>query len=88
MQGYTAWHVDGRVSLDILLCGFLARGVGGIASDRLSPLPAETNLLGQMLWELRAEPLPGSPESVLVEMRQVPGYLDFLAEIMPPDVRL
>lgn len=40
-----------------------------------------------MLWELRAEPLPGSPDSVLVEMRQVPGYLDFLAEIMPADVR-
>lgn len=41
----------------------------------------------QMLWELRAEPLPGNPEGVLIEMRQVPGYLDFLAEIMPPDVR-
>lgn len=40
-----------------------------------------------MLWELRAEPLPGSTDSVLVEMRQVPGYLDFLAEIMPADVR-
>lgn len=40
----------------------------------------------QMLWELRAEPLAGSPD-VIVEMRQVPGYLDFLAEIMPPDVR-
>ena len=39
-----------------------------------------------MLWELRAEPLPGSPDGVVVEMRQVPGYLDFLAEIMPPDV--
>ena len=41
-----------------------------------------------MLWELRAETLPGSNDSVLVEMRQVPGYLDFLAEIMPADVRL
>lgn len=41
-----------------------------------------------MLWELRAEPMPGSADSVLVEMRQVPGYLDFLAEIMPADVRL
>lgn len=41
----------------------------------------------QMLWELRAEPLAGTAESVLVEMRQVPGYLDFLAEIMPADVR-
>lgn len=40
-----------------------------------------------MLWELRAEALPGSADSVLVEMRQVPGYLDFLAEIMPADVR-
>lgn len=40
-----------------------------------------------MLWELRAEPLQGSPDSVVVEMRQVPGYLDFLAEIMPADVR-
>lgn len=40
-----------------------------------------------MLWELRAEPLPGAGDSVLVEMRQVPGYLDFLAEIMPADVR-
>lgn len=40
-----------------------------------------------MLWELRAEALSGSPEYVLVGMRQVPGYLDFLAEIMPPDVR-
>lgn len=40
-----------------------------------------------MLWELRAEPLSGSPDLVMVEMRQVPGYLDFLAEIMPPDVR-
>lgn len=41
-----------------------------------------------MLWELRAEPSPGSPDAVVVEMRQVPGYLDFLAEIMPPDVSL
>lgn len=40
-----------------------------------------------MLWELRAEALPGNPDGVLVEMRQVPGYLDFLAEIMPADVR-
>ncbi|CAM9882875.1 unnamed protein product, partial [Ectocarpus sp. 13 AM-2016] len=40
----------------------------------------------KMLWELRAEPLPGAGDSVLVEMRQVPGYLDFLAEIMPADM--
>eukprot|EP00752_Nemacystus_decipiens_P003153 g2920.t1 len=44
------------------------------------------NVPVKMLWELRAEPLPGSSDSVLVEMRQVPGYLDFLAEIMPPDM--
>ncbi|CAM9516878.1 unnamed protein product [Scytosiphon promiscuus] len=44
------------------------------------------NVPVKMLWELRAELLPGSVDSVLVEMRQVPGYLDFLAEIMPADM--
>lgn len=41
-----------------------------------------------MLWELRGEPLEGNPELVVIEMKQVPGYLDFLAEIMPPDVSM
>lgn len=39
-----------------------------------------------MLWELRADPLAGNSELVVVEMKQVPGYLDFLADIMPPEV--
>lgn len=70
------------------LCGFWApSGVDGMTADRRLPSPTETHLVVQMLWELRAEPLPGSPDGVVVEMRQVPGYLDFLAEIMPPDVR-
>lgn len=51
-----------------------------------TPSAAVASSSYQMLWELRAEPLPGSADSVLVEMRQVPGYLDFLAEIMPADV--
>lgn len=39
-----------------------------------------------MLWELRAEPLGISPGFVVVELKQVPGYSDFLAEIMRPEV--
>lgn len=70
------------------LCASRAPGVDGMGAHRRLPLPTETDLLEQMLWELRAEPLSGSPDSVVVEMRQVPGYLDFLAEIMPPDVSL
>lgn len=41
----------------------------------------------QMLWELRAEPVAGAADVVLVKMKQVPGYMDFLAEIMPTEVR-
>lgn len=39
-----------------------------------------------MLWQLRAELLAGAPDLVMVEMKQVPGYMDFLADIMPGDV--
>lgn len=44
------------------------------------------DLLLQMLWELRAEALAGTADLVLVEMKQVAGYMDPLAEIVPPDV--
>ncbi|CAM9428951.1 unnamed protein product, partial [Choristocarpus tenellus] len=40
----------------------------------------------KVLWELEAESIPNNPHCVHVEMRPAPGYMDFFAKLIPPEM--
>ncbi|CAN0270410.1 unnamed protein product, partial [Discosporangium mesarthrocarpum] len=60
-----------------------------VTLPRLFPGDMETKrhrLPIKMLWELEAKSIPDSPQMVSVEMRPAPGYIDFFAKLIPPEM--